>query len=92
LSDLDDVPKPGAVRDDAPPLGPFRTSQAPIRDIAALIGLDLEQLVGVDRMPIAAALPSARVTSAWRELSSLECLDFDVDLKSGLTAASHTGA
>jgi hypothetical protein len=64
LGDLDDVPKPGAVGDDAPPLDPFRTFQAPIRDIAALIGLDLEQLVGVDRMPIAAALPSARVTSA----------------------------
>jgi DNA/RNA endonuclease G (NUC1) len=82
LADLDDVPKPGVVVDDAPPLGPFRTFQVPIRDIAALTGLDLDQLVGVDRMPIAAALPSARVTSAWRELSSPECLDLDFDLNS----------
>ncbi len=83
LADLDDVPKPGAVGDDAPPLGPFRTFQVPIRDIAALTGLELEQLVGIDRMPIAAALPSARVTSTWRELTSPECLDldFDPDLK-----------
>ncbi|MHA7261576.1 DNA/RNA non-specific endonuclease [Arthrobacter sp. TMN-37] len=82
LADLDDVPKPGAFGDDAPPLGPFRTFQVPISDIAALTGLDLDQLVGVDRMPIAAALPSARVTSAWRELSSPECLDLDFDLNS----------
>lgn len=68
------------TRDDAPPLGPFRTFQVPIRDIAELTGLELEQLVGVDRMPIAAALPSARVTSAWRELISPECLDLDFDL------------
>jgi hypothetical protein len=53
---------------------------APIRDIAALTGLKLEQLVEVDRMPIAAILPSARVTSAWRELSSPECLDLHFDL------------
>ncbi|WP_422390159.1 DNA/RNA non-specific endonuclease [Arthrobacter sp. N1] len=82
LADLPDVPRPGAVDDgDAPPLGPFRTFQVPIRDIAALTGLDLGQLVAVDRMPIAAALPSARVTSAWRELSSPECLDLDFDLR-----------
>ncbi|MHA7241546.1 DNA/RNA non-specific endonuclease [Arthrobacter sp. TMS1-12-1] len=80
LADLEDVPKPGAVGDDAPPLGPFRTFQVPIRDIAALTGLGLDQLVGVDWMPIAATLPSARVTSAWRELSSTECLDLDFDL------------
>jgi DNA/RNA endonuclease G (NUC1) len=80
LTDLNDVPKPGGVGDDAPSLGPFRTFQVPIRDIAALTGLELDQLVEVDRMPIAAALPSARVTSAWREISSPECLDLDFDL------------
>lgn len=62
-------------------MGPFRTFQVPIRDIAALTGLNLEQLVGVDRMPIATALPNARVTSTWRELTSPECLDLDFDLK-----------
>ena len=66
---------------DASPLSPFRTFQVPIRDIAQLTGLDLAQLIAVDRMPIAAALPSARVTSVWRELSSPECLDLDFNLK-----------
>lgn len=79
LDDLPDIPRPG-VTDDAPPLGPFRTFQVPIRDVAALTGLGLDQLVAVDRMPIAAALPSARVTETWRELHSLEDLDLDFDL------------
>jgi endonuclease G len=52
----------------------------PIRDIAALTGLDLGQLVAVDRMPIASELPSARVTSTWRQLHSPEDLDLDFDL------------
>ena len=84
LKDLPDVPRPGAIGEgddgDAPPLGPFRTFQVPIRDITALTGLDMAQLVAVDRMPIATALPSARVTSALRELISPECLDLDFDL------------
>jgi endonuclease G len=50
LKDLPDVPRPGAI-DDPPPVGPFRTFQAPIRDIALLTGLDLEQLTALDRMP-----------------------------------------
>ncbi|WP_461189151.1 DNA/RNA non-specific endonuclease [Arthrobacter sp. Z4-13] len=62
--------------DAAPPLGPFRTFQVPIRDIAALTGLDLHQLASVDRMPIAAQLPSARVGTTWRKLLSPEDLDF----------------
>ncbi len=82
LGRLPDVPKPGATDDDdAPPLGPFRTFQVPIRDIASLTGLDFAQLTAVDRMPIAAQLPTAGVTSTWRELSSPECLDLDFDLK-----------
>ena len=79
LAHLPDVPRPG-VADEAPPLGPFRTFQVPIRNIAALTGLDLDQLEAVDRMPIAAALPTATVTSTWRELSSPEDLDLDFDL------------
>jgi endonuclease G len=80
LADLPEVPRPGAV-DEAPPLGPFRTFQTPIRDIAELTGLNLDQLVGVDRMPIAATLGAARVGSTWRELVSSECLDLDFDLE-----------
>ncbi|MHA7220296.1 DNA/RNA non-specific endonuclease [Arthrobacter sp. MDT1-48-3] len=85
LKDLPDIPRPGAVGEggdgEAPPLGPFRTFQVPIRDIAALTGLDLAQLIAVDRMPIATALPRARVISAWRELTSPESLDLDFEPK-----------
>lgn len=80
LRDLPDVELPPAM-EEAPPLGPFRTFQVPIRDISALTGLGLAQLVEADRMPIAAELPTATITSAWRELSSPECLDLDFDLR-----------
>lgn len=79
LADLPEVPQPGAI-DQAPPLGPFRTFQTPIRDIAELTALNLSQLIAVDRMPIAATLGAARVGSTWRELASTECLDLDFDL------------
>lgn len=68
---------------DAPLLGPFRTFQVPIRDIASQTELDLEQLVNVDRMPIASALPTARTGSTWRRLHSLEDLDLVFDSNSG---------
>ncbi|MGW6174358.1 DNA/RNA non-specific endonuclease [Arthrobacter sp. NPDC055138] len=80
LGELRDVPRPESI-DDVPPLGPFRTFQAPIRDIAELTGLDLDQLVAVDRMPIAAALGTARVGSTWRKLNAVEDLDLDFDLE-----------
>ena len=70
------MPHPGAI-EDVPPLGPFRTFQTPIRDIAELTGLDLDQLIAVDRMPIAAPLGTAPVGSTWRELVSMECLDLE---------------
>jgi len=45
----------GAVREpalaEAPPLGPFRTFQVPIADIAAATGLVMPDLVAADRMP-----------------------------------------
>jgi endonuclease G len=82
LGELPDIQRPG-VSGDAPPLGPFRTFQVPIRDIASLTGLDLERLVDVDRMPIASALPTARTGSTWRQLHSLEDLDLDLDSASG---------
>ncbi len=79
LGDLADSAPQKAV-DEAPPLGPYRTFQVPIRDIATLTGLDLHQLAAVDRMPIAAQLPTARVASTWRKLSSPEDLDLDFEL------------
>ncbi|BAS07368.1 hypothetical protein AHiyo4_07900 [Arthrobacter sp. Hiyo4] len=36
--------------------------------------------MAVDRMPIAAELPTARVKSTWRTLLSPEDLDLDFDL------------
>jgi DNA/RNA endonuclease G (NUC1) len=80
LADLPDVPHPEAI-EEAPPLGPFRTFQTPIRDIAELTGLDLDQLVAVDRMPIAQTLGAAPVGSTWRELGAFEDLDLDFDPK-----------
>lgn len=80
LEDLPDVELPGAL-DEAPPLGPFRTFQVPVRDIAALTGLSMPQLVEADRMPISAELPTAAITSVWRELSTPECLDLNFDLQ-----------
>ncbi|PNI08562.1 endonuclease [Arthrobacter sp. AFG7.2] len=76
LRELPDVPLPGAM-DEAPPLGPFRTFQAPVRDIAGLTGLDLGRLAAVDRMPAAAALPSHGLTSGWRRLEAPEDLVLD---------------
>ena len=72
-------PVPGAV-DEAPPLGPVPDLPGPRPDIDALTGLDLDQLIAADRMPIASELPTARVTSTWRELLSPEDLDLDFDL------------
>ncbi|WP_026531575.1 DNA/RNA non-specific endonuclease [Arthrobacter sp. H41] len=80
LTDLPEIPPRGVI-DDPPPLGPFRTFQVPVRDIATLTGLDLTGLITVDRMPIAASLPSAQVTSTRRELTSPENLDLDFDLR-----------
>ncbi|MDQ0864838.1 DNA/RNA non-specific endonuclease [Arthrobacter globiformis] len=80
LADLPGVPRRG-ITEDVPPLGPFRTFQTPIRDIAELTGLDLDQLVEVDRMPIAATLGTAPVGSTWRELTDVEHLDLDFDLE-----------
>lgn len=80
LAELPDVPKPGAL-EEAPPLGSFRTFQVPVRDIAALTGLDLAQLEAADRMPAAAELPTARVATTWRLLGAPEDLDLDFDLE-----------
>jgi hypothetical protein len=80
LADIPEVPRPGAL-EDVPPLGLFRTFQTPVRDIAELTNLDMEQLIAVDRMPIAATLGAARVGSTWRLLGDVEDLDLDFDLE-----------
>jgi endonuclease G len=60
---LDDIdlaapPRPG----EAPPLGPFRTFQVPVSDVAELTGLDLGDLVAADALPVAAPV---RVDDGW---------------------------
>jgi endonuclease G len=52
-----------------PPLGPFRTFQVPVADIADLTGLDLDALVAVDRFPPRG--PAATGASPWLFLGRL---------------------
>ena len=67
---VDDLPR---AFDDAeaagqpPPLGPFRTFQVPIGDIARLTGLALEQLTAVDRLVTVTVDAS---TTGWVELQA----------------------
>lgn len=51
---------------EVPDLGPYRTFQVPIADIAALTGLDLGPLVAADRMPRTVA------AAGWRRLEASE--------------------
>ena len=50
VHDLDAVLAEAAAAGDVPPLGAFRTFQVPIADIAVLAGVDLDQLILVDRL------------------------------------------
>lgn len=53
------APAPGEV----PPLGPFRSFQVPIADIAAMTGLSMPDLVEAD------VLPQTVATAEWRRLA-----------------------
>ena len=55
-----------AVPGEAPPLGPFRTFQVPIADIAALTRLAMPELVAADRMPATVA------AAGWRQVEALD--------------------
>lgn len=60
---------------DAPPLGPFRTFQVPVADVAALTGFELGALVAVDVMPESRGIrPPVAQRSGWRELDSLDAV------------------
>jgi endonuclease G, mitochondrial len=76
VHDVDAVLAQAAAAGEPPPLGAFRTFQVPIADIAVLAGVDLDQLVPVDRLGAPATretLLSPRGTSsAWVELGSLD--------------------
>ncbi|MET0783400.1 MAG: DNA/RNA non-specific endonuclease [Leifsonia flava] len=51
------------VAGEPPLLGPYRTFQVPIADIAAATGLELDELIAADRMPQPVA------AAGWRELA-----------------------
>lgn len=76
VSDLDTVLAEAAAAGEVPPLGAFRTFQVPIADIAVLAGVDLDQLILVDRLnaPATGETPPApgRTSSTWVELGSLD--------------------
>lgn len=64
------VEKQALPETDVPPLGPYRTFQVPIGDIASATGLDADRLVDADRYaPVAAARPGG---SRWKELTGLD--------------------
>lgn len=54
------APVPG----EAPDVGPFRTFQVPIADVAALTGLEMPELVDADRLPRTIAV------AGWRRLET----------------------
>lgn len=54
------APAPGS----APPLGPFRTFQVPVSDIAGLTGLVMPELIAAD------VLPPTVVAGGWRRLAA----------------------
>jgi endonuclease G, mitochondrial len=78
VSDLDAVLAEAAAAGEVPPLGAFRTFQVPIADIAVLAGVDLDQLILVDRLNAPATgetpPPPGGTSSTWVELSSLDDL------------------
>lgn len=69
---VDDLPEAfgqAEAAGQAPPLGPFRTFQVPIGDIAGLTGLALEQLTAVDRFATVTADAS---DTGWVELQTYD--------------------
>jgi endonuclease G len=56
-----------------PPLGPFRTFQVPVADVAALTGLDLGPLPAADVLPAPVrpeqVAPSGRAPAHWQEMT-----------------------
>ena len=78
VDDLDAALAEAAAAGTVPPLGAFRTFQVPIADIAVLAGVDLEQLILVDRLgaPLTGETPPppGRTSSTWVELGSLDDL------------------
>ncbi|MCD5345360.1 DNA/RNA non-specific endonuclease [Agromyces sp. H3Y2-19a] len=50
----------------APPLGPFRTFQVPVADVAELTGLEMPELIAAD------VLPPTAIAAGWRRIESFD--------------------
>lgn len=76
VDDLDAAFAAAEAAGAVPPLGAFRTFQVPIADIAVLAGVDLDQLILVDRLgaPVTGETPPppGRTSSTWKQLGSLD--------------------
>lgn len=72
LDDLDLATQQALAAGDPPPLGPFRTYQVPISDIANLTGLDLGPLPTADRL--LAPAPSAARALRWTRLRTFDSI------------------
>jgi endonuclease G len=60
-----------------PPLGPYRTFQVPVRDIAALTGLELAQLAEADSLQVVPTVqPPSGLPEGWVPLDSPDQLTF----------------
>jgi endonuclease G, mitochondrial len=68
--DLSEARARAAREGEPPPLGPFRTFQVPVQDVADLTGLDLGPLAAADRLAVGGIAPAAR----WRELDDLRAI------------------
>jgi endonuclease G, mitochondrial len=68
VDDLGAVLARARAAGEVPPLGPFRTFQVPIADLAALTGLDLTSASAVDVLPAAGATAQDH-SGGWRQLS-----------------------
>jgi endonuclease G len=75
VDDLDLAIAQAEVAGEIPPLGPYRTFQVPIADVAALGGVVLDQLAAVDRFPVPptdVVPPPGQAAGGWVELRSMD--------------------
>ena len=82
VDDLQEAFAPAVAAGAVPPLGPFRTFQVPIADIAALTGVQVGRLAAADLLPTGPSLaptPPGRSAGGWVQLRTLD----DVVLSAG---------
>jgi len=76
-ADLEQAFAAAQASDSPPPLGPYRTFQVPVRDIAALTGLELAQLAEADSLQTVPTIePPDGFRPGWVPLDSVDQLTF----------------